>query len=363
MTAPAANAATATTKRFVTQRASKVTTRKLHWLWPERVPLSKITTFAGLPGEGKSLVTIDIAARLSTGRPLPDAPNPFGGKPVEVLFIASEDDAEDALGPRLDAAGADRDKIHIHKTVLLNEGTAYEKERTLALDTDIESILQLLTANPNIRAVVIDPVTNHLGQASMNNEGEIRALLTPFQALPGVAVIQVAHLNKKSDLAAIHRVGGAGAFIGLARASWLFARDGGGVHHMLPLKNNYMKETVAGLQFEIRERKVALDEGGDMMAPYIEWTGPSNASADQILAPVTKRELRESAREFLGDFLKDGPRDQEAVLAGAKAQGISEKTLRRAKTDLGVESRKKGVVEGWEWALTPCPSLADVAPG
>ena len=42
------------------------------WLWPGFVPRGKLTLLDGDPNLGKSLITIDLAARLSRGGPLPD---------------------------------------------------------------------------------------------------------------------------------------------------------------------------------------------------------------------------------------------------------------------------------------------------
>ena len=39
--------------------------QKLSWLWTGRIPLGKLTLFSGDPGLGKSLVTLDIAARVT----------------------------------------------------------------------------------------------------------------------------------------------------------------------------------------------------------------------------------------------------------------------------------------------------------
>ena len=52
--------------------AATVTTKPVKWLWPGRTPKGKLTLFDGDPDLGKSVVTIDIAARKSTGRPFPD---------------------------------------------------------------------------------------------------------------------------------------------------------------------------------------------------------------------------------------------------------------------------------------------------
>ena len=46
--------------------------RPVDWLWPGRLPLGKLAILDGDPGVGKSVVTLDLCARLGTGRPFPD---------------------------------------------------------------------------------------------------------------------------------------------------------------------------------------------------------------------------------------------------------------------------------------------------
>ena len=56
------------------------------WLWPGRIPYGKVTLLDGDPGLGKSLLTLDLAARVSTGRALPHcttAPAP----PAAVILL------------------------------------------------------------------------------------------------------------------------------------------------------------------------------------------------------------------------------------------------------------------------------------
>jgi len=42
------------------------------WLWKPRLALGKITTFDGDPGLGKSLIGVDIGARITRGKEMPD---------------------------------------------------------------------------------------------------------------------------------------------------------------------------------------------------------------------------------------------------------------------------------------------------
>src|SRR6476661_2421328 len=53
-------------------RFSELAPQKVRWLWPDRIPLGRITLLVSDPGLGKSLLALDIAARVSTGAPWPD---------------------------------------------------------------------------------------------------------------------------------------------------------------------------------------------------------------------------------------------------------------------------------------------------
>ena len=55
-------------------RLSEIRSRSLTWLWPGRIPFGKLTILDGDPGLGKSTLLLDLAARLTTARPLPDDP-------------------------------------------------------------------------------------------------------------------------------------------------------------------------------------------------------------------------------------------------------------------------------------------------
>src|SRR3712207_3815131 len=51
---------------------SDVETELVAWLWRGWLALGKLSVLDGDPGLGKSATTLDIAARVSTGRPFPD---------------------------------------------------------------------------------------------------------------------------------------------------------------------------------------------------------------------------------------------------------------------------------------------------
>src|SRR5437870_4007575 len=61
---------------------------RVQWLWPGRLPLEQLSILDGDPGIGKSLLTIDLAARVTTGRPFSDGTG--GGAPASVILLNAE---------------------------------------------------------------------------------------------------------------------------------------------------------------------------------------------------------------------------------------------------------------------------------
>ena len=91
--------------------AHQVVAQSLSWLWPERIPLGKLLMLDGDPDLGKSLIALDLCARLSTGRPFPDG-RPGPG-PANALVLSAEDSAADTIVPRLHRLGADMERVFV----------------------------------------------------------------------------------------------------------------------------------------------------------------------------------------------------------------------------------------------------------
>ena len=66
---------------------AQVKSERVRWLWPGRIGLGRLTLLAGRPGEGKSFVTMDLAARLSRGVAWPDGQASERGS---VVLVAGE---------------------------------------------------------------------------------------------------------------------------------------------------------------------------------------------------------------------------------------------------------------------------------
>lgn len=122
------------------------------WLWPGRIPLGKLTLLEGDPGLGKSLIALDIAARVSSGAPMPDGTKSDLGGPAGVVLLPAEDGLADTVRPRLEAAGADLARVAC--VVFVPEGG----DERPPLVTDIARIREAVE-QVNARLVIVDPIT------------------------------------------------------------------------------------------------------------------------------------------------------------------------------------------------------------
>jgi RecA-family ATPase len=128
------------------------------------------------------------------------------------------------LGPRLAAAGADLNRIHIpNSRWVLNRTNLVEK-----LESEIKKIQYL-------RALILDPITSVLS-ISRNNADDVRAVLTGLGNLAaryGIAIIAVVHLNKSGRGQAFSQVSGSFEWTAACRAAFLVTHDSDGGRHLV----------------------------------------------------------------------------------------------------------------------------------
>src|SRR5947199_5192243 len=142
--------------------ASALTPRPIEWLWPGRLALGKLSLLEGDPGLGKSLISLDLCARLSRGLPFPDGSG--GGEPCNCLVLNAEDGEADTVRSRLVALGADLDRVF----VLTGGGLSGQ---TIRLPSKLK-VLDEALARTQARLTVIDPLLAFLdaGVASGNDQ-------------------------------------------------------------------------------------------------------------------------------------------------------------------------------------------------
>ncbi len=322
-------------RALVLRRLSDVTPQAVEWLWPARIPRGKVTLLVGDPGAGKSFASIAIAAAVTTGAPLPGAER---APAASVLIWNGEDGTADTIRPRAEAAGAALERIH----VIEGESTEDGSYAAFGLHS-IDLLAELVSTTNDIGLVIVDPIAALLAGVDAHRDSDIRSALQPlvdFAERFGIAVLAIAHLNKREAERALYRVGGSIGFVGLARSVLLAAIDPeDGRRAIAPLKCNLAP---APPPIEYR-----IDEEGRF------WWGSTSTelTADHLLRSVRPEKYGgacEAAKRFLRDALADGQVPAKDIELHAEDQGINARTLKRARHELGVRSVK----QGREWYLS-----------
>ena len=336
--------------QLVIRRASDIKPEPISWLWPNRIARGKVTIVAGEPGLGKSQLTCAIAATVTNAGqwPCDEGRAPAGN----VIILSAEDDAADTIRPRLDAAGADVNKVLIVSAVQCADGRG---RRSFSLQADLLALEQAIGQAGDVLLVIIDPVSSYLGKVDSHKNAELRAVLEPLGEMAarlGVAVLAITHLSKSGTGSANNRFIGSIAFVAAARAAYIVARDHDDNDRrlFLPTKNNVGPEG-SGLAFRMGLQKVS----DAIFAPMILWDGAVTITAEEALATSTDKSgsapERENAEEFLRTILADRPLPTRQIKTEAKEAGLAWATVRRAKELLGIKSSKTALDGGWVWEL------------
>lgn len=325
-------------------RVSDVRSEAVQWLWPGYLPLGKLVVLDGDPELGKSTVTLDLAARISTGRPMPDgAPTIAGG----VVLLSAEDGAADTVRPRLDAAGAALERVALLKAV--RDVTGREGGVTLP-----DHLPELRQAIEQLKAVlvVVDTFTAYLsGAVNSRIDHDIRRTLAPLAQLAevtGATILLIRHLNKQAGGNPIYRGGGSIGIIGAARMGLLVAPDPDAV------EGDESRRVFAVIKSNLAPKPASLAfrlVSADNHVSRVAWSGVSPyraAALVQVPTDPDERHERDEARDVLRELLTVA-KPATDVRRATEGAGLSWRTVRRAADELHVIRAKRGFGESGEW--------------
>lgn len=299
----------------------------IDWLWSPRLALKHVTGLEGDPGEGKSFVTHAIATGLSLGKGLP------GVETVDIsntLLLTAEDHLPTTVRPRLDSMGATLNHI-------------FACDEIFSLDPDGLKKLEALIIQVSARFVVIDPIVAYLPSGlDLHRANEVRTVMSGLAGIAEsrvCAIVIVRHLAKGNTSKAIYRGLGSIDFTAACRSVLLAGHnpDDPNSRALVQIKNNL--------------GPLADPVGYSIEKGQFRWTGATQLTAGQILAPEVEDSSLGEAKALLIETLSKGKRPAQEVEDEAKSSGISTATLRRAKKALGVQAHKDGQRGPWEWEL------------
>ena len=335
--------------------ANQVTRERVVWLMPGRIPFGAVTLLVGDGGLGKSTWACSLAGETS--------------HKADVLFATAEDSLAATVRPRLEAVQADLQRVHF-----LRVRTADGEEDGIVIPDDLERITDRVRESM-AKLLIIDPLVAHLsGSLNTWNDHSVRRALSALHRLAegtGIAILAIIHINKAASNDPAIRISGSSGFRNAARSMLVFARDPededgeDSPRRLLAHSKSNYSPLAPTLAYEIQPILLpAADDNPEVTTTRLVYISESTVGHLEVLR---RREPGEGddgtsaidqAKAFLHSELASAAVATKVVIANAQEMGISEKTLRRAQRQLGVESRKTHFDGGWEWAFPEDGQLA-----
>lgn len=324
--------------------------QEIDWVWPEKIARGELCIIAGEPGASKTMIAVDLAARVSVGASIP-----LGDEPIckgNVVFLTSENDPAKVLRPRLVGAGADLSKVFLISSSLTevdNNGKA--KKKHVALAEDAEKIGRIMGEIDNVVLLIIDPISEYMGKKDANNNADVRdmlATLTDHVRSHNVAILAIAHFNKKTDVtSASSRINGSIGFAGAARTAFAVGKvvkeededdDGQEEKYFSMVKNNLSADK-GGYIYTVQSHNYYKDSK-QIKTAKIEWLRLMDEEADAMLAKASGRGrpavASNKCKVWLEGYLMsrpEGVKRHDVINDGARF-GFSPATIDRVKETL-----------------------------
>ncbi len=323
-----------------------IQTRDVTWIDRPFLPRGELVTNNADGGTGKGLLAVHYAAMMTTGR--------LGGRCSNVVFVMAEDRIDTVLKPRLEAAGANLERIRC---------LSWQRKGFADGLKIPEDVPRLAAELSKISLIVIDPLLSHLsGKTNSHTDHEVKLALQPLLNLAhatGCTVLGNGHFGKDKTRGAASSAQGSNAFINTPRLALAMAHDDeeSDLRVLEVVKSNV---SLTGVARSYRVRLVMVD-GLLEQVPLLEAEGASTKSVDELLlVPKGKRVPPELIREAILVELELGRQSRDdlnlvcARKTGATADAVYRSGLMALKRDGKVRCKKDGFGgDGtWWWSLT-----------
>ena len=304
---------------------SSVNPLTTEYLWYPYIPKGAAVLVFGQGGIGKSFITLDLAARMSSGAPWPG--EVATRQPEKVLIFAAEDDLSRVLIHRLIACHANLDNIAgaAEPFTLDRVGVAYLKEQIV---------------NFGAKLVIIDPMVQYMGgKVDINKANEVRTVMGELQQLAmelDCAILLVHHVRKGSEGATWERVIGSGDFYNAVRSGLYVHVNAEGGKILSHAKSQYGPSGLA--------RGFSITEDG------IEWGETFTDAGDVKPKRISKVA---QARDVLRDILSAGAIPSTMAMGRMMEEGFSDSIVNKAKVGLVASTLRYGQTgsRAWYWEL------------
>lgn len=300
-------------------KMADIETQEVQWLWYPYIPFGKITIIQGDPGEGKTHFILAVASALTKGVQIL---NSALQEPLTVIYQTAEDGLADTIKPRLEMLQADCEKV-----IVIDESAQ-------ALSLSDERIEQAIKET-GTKLLILDPLQAYLGaDVDMHRANEIRPVLHALGLVAertGCAIVMIGHMNKGGGKSAYRGLGSID-IIAAARSVLVIGRSPHDPHiKVMARSKGNLAPQGSSIAFEIGEE--------------FRFIGECNITVDELLNGFSRRDVLGEAKQLLSSLLSDTAQPSKLIAEKASAINISERTLKKAKKELGIVAEKIG--ENW----------------
>lgn len=310
---------------FNVEKAGDVIIKEPEWLIPGYIPKYGITTIAGEGGVGKTSIWCSLVASITTGKQsfLLGGQIPFENDPEDVLVLSAEDSWSYVLRRRLEACGADLDRIGF---------LSPEDERFVDLNFNGDLLKGIIETNrPSV--IVFDPLQAFVPEnLRMGDRNAMRKCFSPligYGEQYKLTPIIIAHANKQSGVWGRKRIADSSDIWDASRSVLMVGTTSeDGVRYISHEKSNWG-----------RLGNTVLFTLEDCVPTFKCYSVKKDK--DFIQADARERNIRpvvEDAKDFIIDTLKErGQMEVSEMDELAKVTGISAHAMKEAKTALKKE--------------------------
>lgn len=329
--------------------ANTIEQKPVHWMWDGRIALGTLALLAGREGIGKSTLAYTIVGQITRGT----LPGAHFGEPKTVIIVATEDDWSFTIVPRLTAANADLTKV---ARVEPTDADEYG----VSLPRDVEE-LSLIAKEYKTALILLDPLMSRVdAKLDTHKDSEVRKALEPLVKMAGesgAAVLGLIHVNKGGSTDPLSTLMGSRAFSAVARAVLYVVEDQENreIKVLGQPKNNLGKSDLPELAYSLHQVTTGMWEDEIITSVALKWEGEriTGTIRNMLNTKTGAKSKAEMAEEWLETYLtENGKSISHSVKEAAKLEGFTERTLQRARSEIGVvvtmDGFGKDKVSHWE---------------
>ena len=345
-------------KQLKLTRASDIRARKVHFIARDLIPMGTLTVLSGNSGIGKTTIALQYLAQLTRGT----LDGFYKGKPQTVLILSPEDDEASITRPRLEAAGADLDRVHFMSATRRTD--TGEIDSYIQFPADIP-MLEEAVKQTAAAAVLIDPISS-LISGNLDKREDVRAAFDPLAAQIAkeyrLGIILIAH-NRKGVGQVRHMVSGSTAITDAARSVLAVAKDDENETIVLAVdKSSYSQSEGMNLAYRLTSVDVPLANGQTTTVARADYVGESQVTVAELHARHSGEEHasqeRSEIERHIYEYLVDcgGSAEAKDVIKAAAAAGFKPDDVKKARSRMRsprIETQRQGFGQGakYIWSM------------